>query len=318
MNHEEYSLSIARNYLCINVSRRDYPATTKIVYLKSHLCFLSKMEKERNFKLINEEEYAKVYITFKRNSNQDEIVRNGIITPIVKRYRGKVIDVMSIGAGVGWLEDEINSNPQLKVNSILAIEPNPEHAKKLREKASHWKNTTCDIDMVYFDESYETAQRFDVILFVHSLYYIRNPIGAVAKAKSFLKPGGRIMIVMQGEKGSFELASYLHNQVKIVPSAYYTYSPENSTHLLEGLNRNNIKCRSHDFAEHLDITDFIERKDISTCNDIISFFLHSNYEDLDKKLQDDIYKMVREYATITKDKRYMFSYINSFITIENI
>ena len=240
------------------------------------------MERERVFKMITEKEYAEVYITFKQNSNQDVIVRNGIIRPIIQKYGGKSMDVMSIGAGVGWLEDEIIRHPDLKVNRMLAIEPNPKHAKKLREKAENWLDTFYEIDSAEFDEFYETTKRFDVILIVHTLYYIRNPIGAVIKAKSFLKPEGKIMIVIRGKEGGSELTSYINTQVELV-QPMYVHSLEDSDELVKGLVQNKIKCCFQNFTDHFDVTDFIERKDTPTCNDIISFFLQTKYENLDKE-----------------------------------
>ena len=276
------------------------------------------MAQERVLKMLDNNEYAKMFTTFKQNSNQDEVVRDGIMTPIIKRYGGKRFDLMSIGAGVGWLEDDIIRHPDLKVNVIVAIEPNPEHVEMIREKSANWIDTISYIETGYFNEGYNTVMRFDVVLMVNSIYYIRDPIGVIIKAKSLLKPGGQIMIVMQGEQGNFEVTSCLHKQVKFSQQSMYTYNLENSVLLVEKLQKNSIKYRMQNFNGILDVTDFIERKDTPTCNDTISFILHSKYEDLDNDLQDEIYKIVNERAIVTKDNRYLYSHVNSLIVIENI
>ena len=275
------------------------------------------MAQKKVLKMLDNNEYVKMFATFKENSNQDEVVRDGIIAPIIKKYGGKAFDLMSIGAGVGWLEDDIIRHPELKVNIILAIEPNPEHVEKIREKSAKWKDTISYIETGYFNDDYNTIMRFDVILMVNSIYYIRDPIGVIIKAKSFLKPGGQIMIVMQGEQGNFELTSCLHKQVKFSQSMY-TYNLENSALLVERLQKNNIKYQMQNFNGLLDVTDFIERKNTPSCNDTISFILHSKYEDLDNELQDYIYKIANERAIVTKDNRYLYSHVNSLIIIESV
>ena len=275
------------------------------------------MAQKKVLKMLDNNEYVKMFATFKENSNQDEVVRDGIIAPIIKKYGGKAFDLMSIGAGVGWLEDDIIRHPELKVNIILAIEPNPEHVEKIREKSAKWKDTISYIETGYFNDDYNTIMRFDVILMVNSIYYIRDPIGVIIKAKSFLKPGGQIMIVMQGEQGNFELTSCLHKQVKFSQSMY-TYNLENSALLVERLQKNNIKYQMQNFNGLLDVTDFIERKHTPSCNDTISFILHSKYEDLDNELQDYIYKIANERAIVTKDNRYLYSHVNSLIIIESV
>ena len=274
------------------------------------------MAQESIFKMITNEEYAKVYKTFMRNSTQVGLVRNEIMNFIVNNYKNKSLDLMSIGAGAGWLEDEIIKHAELKVDNILAIEPNIEHAEKLKEKSTEWKDTQCTIDTSYFDENYKTTMKFDVILLVHSIYYTGSPINTVVALKSCLKPEGQILIVIRGERGGFELASCLHKRVRIDATAC-KYSWEGSVQLIEGLEKYGINYQIKSFPGLYDVTDFIERNDTPTRNDPITFLLHMNYEDLDKEMQEEIYKVAKGGVTVTKDKRHMITHTNSFIFVDN-
>ena len=274
------------------------------------------MAQESIFKMITNEEYARVYKTFMRNSTQVGLVRNEIMNFIVNKYKNKSLDLMSIGAGAGWLEDEIIKHAELKVDNILAIEPNVEHAEKLKEKSTEWKNTQCMIDTSYFDENYETAMKFDVILLVHSIYYTKSPLNTVINLRWCLKPGGHVLVVVRGERGGLELSSCLHKRVKIDPSIC-TFDWTGSTPLIEGLKKNGIKYQIKNFTGHYDITDFIEGNDTPTRNDPITFLLHMNYEDLDKEMQEEIYKVAKGCVTVTKDNRHMINHTNSFIFVGN-
>ena len=277
-----------------------------------------KMTQEKKiFKLLTGEEYAKMFITFKSKTDEDTIIRNAVLKPMIENYGDRSIDIMSIGAGKGWLEDEIIRHPQMKVKSILAIEPNPEHAMKLRETSLQWTKTTVNIDQSYFDENYETAHTFDVILIIHSIYYFENAIDAIIKLKSILNPGGQIMLAVEGEKGGNELASHVYGQNNnVLPTCSFNWIA--GEFLVRGLKSNNLKFKLQTFTSVNDVTDFIERKDTPSCNDTVSFFLNTKYEDLDKELQDDIYKMVKDRAIVTKDNKKLFPEDNTFITVENI
>ena len=278
---------------------------------------LEKMVRERTFKLLTDEEYAKAFKTFKLNSNENNTIRHAIIQPIINNYAGKLIDMMSIGAGDGWLEDEIIRHPSLKISSILAIEPNHEHAEKLKEKSAKWEGTTSNIDVSYFDEKYETSKRFDVILMVHSIYYQKFPIKAITTAKSHLNSGGRIIIALVGKNGGHQLATRVYEQMDKVP-AFCNDRWVSSGWLVESLTTNVIGFHLQTFNCSHDVTDFIERKDTPNCNDTITFFLNTKYESLDTNLQDEVYNMVQERVTISKDNRCLFPEEQDFIFIENV
>ena len=133
------------------------------------------MAQKRSANLLTDEEYAKVFDTFSKDSSRNSNIENGIIRPLLSKFADKSIDIMSIGAGTGWIEDKIIKHPTSRVNSLLAVEPNPEHADEQREKSKNWTDTVTDIDITFFDENYATAKKFDVILMVHFIYYVKKP-----------------------------------------------------------------------------------------------------------------------------------------------
>ena len=274
------------------------------------------MEQSRPFKLLTEEEYVQVYNTFKTNSRQDNIVRDEITKSMLSRYGGSSIDVLSIGAGKGWLEDYLIRHSGLEIKSIVAIEPNINHVEKLMEKSANWTNTIINIDSSYFDADFAIEKKFDVVLMIHSIYYLKNQIDSIMKAKSLLKPRGNLLMVVQGEKGGFELASLLHDQATIVPSTY-NYHPISAECVVDSFKNMGAGCQIREIIDAHDVTDFIQRKGTPTCNDTISFFLHSKYEELEQKLQDDVYAMVKKNAIVTEDNRYFMSHSNNFIIVEN-
>ena len=267
-------------------------------------------------KLLTDQEYAKVYGTFKANSQQDDIVRDAVTKFILHEYGSKSIDMMSIGPGTGWLENDLIKHPQLKIKSLLAIEPNPCYVEMLKEKSAKWKNTTVEIDPSCFDVGYATEEKFDVIMMIHSVYYIKDPIDAIMRAKSLLKHGGKIIMFIQGEKGGCELVFSVRAQLGRQVPSISSYNRITGGFIVDALERKNIQCRVQEFTDFHDLTDFIMRKETPCCNDTISFFLQTKYEDLDDMVRDFIYQRVKKLITVTENNGYLLGHSNNFVIIE--
>lgn len=55
-------------------------------------------------------------------------------------------------------------------------------------------------------EDFETEERFDFVLFVHSFEHLRQPFAALDKARNLLLPDGRIILIVPNCSGWFNSA----------------------------------------------------------------------------------------------------------------
>ena len=262
------------------------------------------MTEKTDCKTLTDDEYAQYFITFKSHSDQDKVTCN-LIMQELSEYSNKPIDMMSIGAGTGIVEDKIIRHFGIKVNSILAIEPNPVHFENLRQMSDKWNDTILELDSSFFDENYDTAKRFDVILINQSIYGIKNPIESILKAKSLLKNGGKCLIFVQGEKGGFELFSKIYGKVLTTPFE----SNDNTVtggNLSESLQNRNIKHEVTKTTLHYDVTDFVERNSNPSIDDIVSYFIQTKYMDLNKEVQEEIHQKVKERILTDQNGRSLF------------
>lgn len=273
------------------------------------------MESKSIVKSLSQEEYARVHDTYKYITSNDEIHTELIMSQLAK-LDSEPIEMMSIGPGTGSLEDIIIKSSGKKVTYILAVEINPFYREKLHQISTGWKDTTVDIDLK-FDADYVTAKRFDLILMVHSIYGLGNPIDAILKARSFLKPSGQLLIVAHGNNGGYQLFSHL------LRIASLTVAPISNNAITSGLISGGLKNIGikHEIRERkipFDVTDFIIKRDCPVTNDILSMFLQTMYANLDGHLKDEIYEVVKKFATFNEKGRFNYSEESHMIVIENI
>ena len=75
---------------------------------------------------LTEQENAKVFSTFIMCSTEYAEIKK-LAKPLIDRFEGKAVDLMSIGVGTGFQENDFIQNLGLNVNNFLAIEPNDDH-----------------------------------------------------------------------------------------------------------------------------------------------------------------------------------------------
>ena len=112
----------------------------------------------------------------------ESIVRFGPYREVFKRRPGRLLDV---GCGTGDLAGVFVRHGF----DVSAIEPSEGAALRARERGIDVHNGTLD-DAPWAEGT------FDAIIFNHSLEHIDDPIAALAKAQSMLRPGGLLAIAV--------------------------------------------------------------------------------------------------------------------------
>ncbi|XP_065068985.1 carnosine N-methyltransferase 2-like [Rhopilema esculentum] len=264
-------------------------------------------------KPLTEEEYAKAFATFVAGSTEYEEIPK-MMKPVIDGLNGRKIDLMSIGAGTGCIEDNLIQQCDLKVKMFLAIEPNIAHRNQLQATVASWGEVDLEIDPSYFDETYKTEKKFDLILMSHSMYCVDNPVQIMIKAVSYLKPSGKLIIFNQTERGGHELYLHLRRNVSMdnrpINDHFVT-----TKYIADALLNNGINFELSEAPSTLDVTDFIKQNGSSTANDVVTFFLQTNYEALNDDLKKSIYEMVKDRCVDDEHGRHMFSHPNGMVFV---
>ena len=270
--------------------------------------------KKAVYQALDDSEYAEFFGTYLEHSTSEYKAMLKLSKPVVDSFEQKPIDLLSVGAGTLCFEKSLIEMVGLKVNYLYAIEPNEKHLEELKSAITELTQNYY-IDPVYFTTEFSTEKRFDMVLMSHCLYYMPDPVGVILKAKSLLKPNGKVVIFLVGELGAYELNTYLSQHVELFGESYNNHNIS-SKEISEALTNNELCHEVRLELSGLEVHDFITRNATPTANHVISFMVQTKYEFLAQNLQDGIYDMVKERSSIGKDGKYIFKNNNAMIIVE--
>lgn len=126
--------------------------------------------------------------------------RTYLLRPLRHLLEGK--SVLELGAGCGALTRYIGETAK----SVVALEGSPRRAAIIASRCRDLNTVTVVNDAI---QDLETTEKFDVVTLIGVLEYARkhgpksdNPEAAMlAIAKSFLKPGGRLLLAIENQLG---------------------------------------------------------------------------------------------------------------------
>ena len=264
-------------------------------------------------------EYSETYDAFIIKTRQkDEYDK--MLEPIVKAFGSKPVSFLSIGAGFGRMEDVLVTKYGLKMSFYYAIEPDPTHSKKLKDTVTSW-GVEYKIDTNYFSSDMDISQKFDVIFIPQSLYCFQDPFQALLHAKSFLNPGGRLIILhMSSASGFYQIFSYFWEKAgKNVQTCYDHNNMLVSEDVIRFLAKSGIDCQVKNdiMKETLEIDDFVKQimYNCKYVNNAISFILQTRFENLSPSLKNDILQKAKDLCIKDVDGKYVLPIEQTMIEI---
>ena len=216
------------------------------------------------------------------------------------------------------MEDVMVTKYGLKMSFYYAIEPDATHSKKLKETVTSW-DVEYKIDTNFFTSDMDISQKFDVIFIPQSLYCFPDPFQALLHAKSFLNPGGRLIILhMSSASGFYQIFSYFSEKAgKNVQTCYDHNNMLVSEDVIRFLTKSGIDCQVKNdiMKETLDIDDFVNQRNGKNVNDAISFILQTQFENLSPTLKTDILQKAKDLCIKDVDGKYVLPIEQTMIEI---
>lgn len=131
--------------------------------------------------------------------------------------------VLGIGCGAGEVDLALAGSLAASSGELVyvGVDPNRAQCEATEEMFADadLPRVRLDVAVETFDD-FEAEQRFDVVHFVHSLYYMPDPAAALERARRLLGPGGELVIVQAPREELNELAVRFYDKSYARPTLF--------------------------------------------------------------------------------------------------
>jgi histamine N-methyltransferase len=193
--------------------------------------------------------------------------------------------MLSVGCGGGVMDRRITQVFAEHVSglSLVGVDPNAEHTQAFQKQfaADGFETEACTA----LFENFESDAAFDIIHFVHCLYYFEHIEPELRKAFDMLGLGGALIVLQAPNKALNHLADRVWKK-QFDQSAWY------SDDVAAALERLNIGFKVHRIDADIDVTECF-RPDSSTGVDILDFIVQADTRQFSHTLQASLLESLR-------------------------
>ena len=153
--------------------------------------------------LLDSERYSATHALFESLSDQRQriidwlVARTSLVSTVERPVR-----VLGIGCGAGEVDVAVARELGSDTESLeyVGVDPNPSQAASFKEAFADAEipGVRVEVEIESF-EDFHSAESFDLVHFVHSLYYMSDPAEALERARSSLAADGRLIFVLRQE-----------------------------------------------------------------------------------------------------------------------
>lgn len=144
---------------------------------------------------LDADSYARGHALFEARSDQRELLTDWLWSRLASRVPAPV-RVLSVGCGDGTVDAELARRLRDGGSAVTydGVEPFAGSAAAWRARLARVGGVTSGLQQVAFDD-HDGAGTYDVVVFVHSLYYVADLPRALRQAVRLLAPGGELLVL---------------------------------------------------------------------------------------------------------------------------
>lgn len=255
--------------------------------------------------------YAETFQVFCRYSLEYETIENTIRELLLTLPESYAL--LDVGAGTGKILEALGHDFCLPPSEYCAFEPNAAHFAALKDKVMKLGLPKADLRQSSYDGTEILEKTFDLVLFSHSLYWMKDPVSVFEKSLKHLRPQGFVMGVLQGPYGVYALLNqfepFLERKSPMLQNNAYS-----SFELMNGLRRHGYAPVLKVFPTPLDMTGLFEPEKTRELSELLSFCLQLELIEVETSLRKDIIDFVRG-ATVPVEKREFWFIPNAIVTL---
>lgn len=196
---------------CVEVPRDVHTVPAAVARLRRHAAGLLPLD------ALREEDYGHGHALFEARSDQRSRLVDWLLAAVREHWvAGTPFRVLSVGAGDGVLDSRVLGalacDRSLDDVRWHCVEPLVSSARTCRERLR-----ACGVAAEVHEQTFETftaTGSYDVVSFVHCLYYVPDVLAALHKAAGSLAPGGCVLVLQAPQDGLNELGALLAPDVE--------------------------------------------------------------------------------------------------------
>jgi SAM-dependent methyltransferase len=254
------------------------------------------------------ERYATCLQTYEAASNQRELILGWFTDHVIPQLSTASASFLSVGCGAGELDEKILAagKAQASTVSYVGLEPDSQQCERFLSRMVVENDPSIRVEAYNTGfEAFTEQRRFDLVLMVHSLYYMDDPKRALKSALNLVSESGRLVILIASDDTLNELAS-----------SFWERENGGSTWFSEDLSRH-LKNRGISFERQR-----IEAKlDITSCCEPLSeqggriadFVAQVPTKELPPRLRQMIFSYLEATSHRDGDMRWLPHNVDAFI-----
>lgn len=252
--------------------------------------------------------YATCLQSYEEASNQRELILGWFTDHVIPKLSTERASFLSVGCGAGVLDKKILAAGKEHASSIsyMGLEPDPCQCERFiaRMVSESDPNIRVGVHNTSF-EQFTGQDRFDLVLMVHSLYYMEDAKAAILHALNLVNDSGRLAVLIASNDTLNELSNSFWGREKRGSTWF-------SEDLREHLEKLGVPFESKRIEATLDITSCCEPRSENGIR-IADFLAQVPIDELPMRLRQMIFSYIEATSHRDGDKRYLAHNVDAFI-----
>jgi len=245
---------------------------------------------------LDDQRYHATHETFEACSNQRELILEWLAGRVERLAlpTGKTARMLSVGCGGGVMDLRVAHvfAEHVDAISLAGVDPNPEHTKAFKQQLS---GEGFDVEVFTGGfEDFHSEQRYDVIHFIHCLYYFEHIAPELRKAVDMLSPYGALVVLQAPNEALNHLADRVWKK-QFDQSAWY------SDDVVSALKGMDIDLQVERIAAELDVTECFDTES-ETGVEILDFIVQAETRKLASAFQTSLLESLRSICRTHGDR----------------